>query len=145
MSKVTPEENNQFRHAWMIRPCEIYKDEYNECRYWKSRFHQYFIHGYKIDCSSWEKDFKNCEIWQEKKSEEAYNAIIESEKERRMNRLKGHFGNTIWKKRDKPPENWNSPLPEWMQENYKNSYLEKMKTKEAQETSEMIDKYCVIM
>ncbi|KAF7417811.1 hypothetical protein HZH68_000464 [Vespula germanica] len=73
------------------------------------------------------------------------NAIIESEKERRMNRLKGHFGNTIWKKRDKPPENWNSPLPEWMQENYKNSYLEKMKTKEAQEKSEMIDKYCVIM
>lgn len=57
---------------FQIRPCEIYRDEYNECKYWKSRFHQYFIHGHKVDCSSWQKDFKNCEIWQENKSKDAY-------------------------------------------------------------------------
>ncbi|XP_047358582.1 UPF0545 protein C22orf39 homolog [Vespa velutina] len=144
MSEVTLEEN-RFKYAWMIRPCEIYKDEYSECKYWKSRFHQYFIYGHKIDCSSWKEDFKNCEIWEANKSEDAYNAIVESEKKRRLNRLKGHFGNRIWKKRDKPPEDWNSPLPEWMQENFKNSYLEKMKNKEAQEALEKLDKYCVIM
>lgn len=62
-----------------------------------------------------------------------------------MNRLKGHVGNTIWQRRDEPPEDWNNPLPQWMQENFKDSYLEKIKKKDAQEVSDMLNKYCVIM
>ncbi|KAI4490891.1 hypothetical protein M0804_003835 [Polistes exclamans] len=145
MAKVMAKEENHFKNSWMIRPCEIYYDEYKECKYWKSRFHQYFIHGHKIDCSSWQKDYHYCKMWQENQSEEAYEALITSEKEHRINRLKGHIGNKVWERRDKPPEDWNSPLPEWMEEKFKDSYLEKMKNKEVQKKIESINKYCVIM
>lgn len=53
--------------------------------------------------------------WQDK--------LIESEKQRRMERLYAHYQNDVWEKREKPPENWNTPLPEWMQKEFENSYL----------------------
>lgn len=51
-------------------------------------------------------------------------AIVASETSRRINRLKGHYANDVWKKRVKPPEDWDKPLPEWMQKRNENSYLE---------------------
>lgn len=29
----------------------------------------------------------------------------------------------MWKKRKEPPKDWNKPLPEWLNEQYENSYL----------------------
>lgn len=49
--------------------------------------------------------------------------LVESEKSRRFNRLKGHYQNHTWKKRDLPPSNWNSSLPHWLEEKNKNTYL----------------------
>lgn len=49
--------------------------------------------------------------------------MIASEKKRKLERLKPHYQNKVWKKRDKPPENWNAPLPEWIVEKDKNTYL----------------------
>lgn len=42
---------------------------------------------------------------------------------RRLKRLKGHYKNDVWKKRDNPPENWAAPLPEWLEQKNKNTYL----------------------
>lgn len=42
-------------------------------------------------------------------------AVIESEKNRRNDRLRGHYSNTVWEKRDSPPEDWNKELPEWFE------------------------------
>lgn len=53
----------------------------------------------------------------------AARALIESEKQRRMERFKGHYGNDVWKKREKAPENWNSTLPEAISKDYDISYL----------------------
>lgn len=53
--------------------------------------------------------------------------LIKSEKRRRFKRLKPHFENDIWKKRDKPPENWNAPVPDWMQEKFEKTYLQMRK------------------
>lgn len=43
--------------------------------------------------------------------------MIESEKERRNERLRGHYNNNVWEKRDTPPDDWNKPLPENLQNN----------------------------
>ena len=51
-------------------------------------------------------------------------ALIESEKKRRLERLKSHYQNDIWKKRDKRPDNWDRLLPKRLREANQNSYLE---------------------
>lgn len=37
--------------------------------------------------------------------------------------MEAHFDNTVWTKRDKPPEDWNKPLPDWMEKRNENSFL----------------------
>lgn len=73
-------------------------------------------------------------------------AVIKSEKARRMERLRAHYKNDIWKKRDAPPENWNKPLPEWLVKRDENTYL----AHKAQEIREGKDiepdkSFCAIM
>ncbi|KAI8434732.1 hypothetical protein MSG28_003253 [Choristoneura fumiferana] len=109
---------------WLIRDCDIYKDEYKECTSFRGRFHQYFIFGEALNCNQWKKDYDNCCKWESDKDTKAANAVIESEKARRMERLKAHYKNDIWKKRSSPPPDWDKPLPEWMQKRNENTYLD---------------------
>lgn len=51
--------------TWMVRPCEINKEEYSECTSIKARFHQYFIFGKSVDCLQWKRDFENCVQWRD--------------------------------------------------------------------------------
>lgn len=48
--------------AWLVRPCEWYKDEYKECSSFRGKVHQYFIFGKTLDCSQWKEDYNNCLI-----------------------------------------------------------------------------------
>ncbi|XP_018057048.1 PREDICTED: UPF0545 protein C22orf39 homolog isoform X2 [Atta colombica] len=147
MSEVKKEEKTPLRyHEWMIRPCMIYKDEYDDCSSIKARFHQYFIFGETIDCNQWKIDYRNCYQWEKHKSEEAYDALIKSEKQRRYNRLHAHYQNDVWERRKKPPENWNTPLPEWMQKKFENSYLH-IRNKEMKQNVEVspLDTKCTIL
>ncbi|CAK9796010.1 UPF0545 protein C22orf39 homolog [Anthophora quadrimaculata] len=130
---------------WMIRPCEIYKEEYSDCKSIKARFHQYFIFGKTIDCSQWKADYKNCKQWNNNKSKEAYDKLIDSEKKRRLERLKGHYENNVWQKRDKPPEDWNAPLPEWIEKRRKDSYLYCINEKLKNEQTNDAKSSCTIM
>lgn len=72
--------------------------------------------------------------------------LISSERKRRLDRLRGHYNNDIWQKRDKPPENWNAPLPNWLEEESSKSYLRivSAKLKENQNKKEE-KKFCTIM
>lgn len=49
-----------------------------------------------------------------------------------MERLRAHYRNDVWKKRDGPPPDWDKPLPEWMQKRDENTYLA-IKAKEMRE------------
>lgn len=118
-----------FHFLLQIRPCFLYKDEYSDCTSIKARFHQYFIHGESIDCSQWKTDQKNCQLWEDKRDLIAATDVIKSEERRRLTRLQAHYGNTVWTKRSEPPEQWNAPLPAWLEEKNKNTYLE-LKSKE---------------
>ncbi|XP_060528795.1 UPF0545 protein C22orf39 homolog [Cylas formicarius] len=126
-------ENNRpaecIEDEWLIRNCQVYDEEYSDCTSIKARFHQYFIFGHMINCSQWKRDSINCYKWTEKKDVNAGKELIESEKEKRKDRLLNHVRNNIWKRRKEPPENWNCPLPEYLQKEYENSYLN-VKSKE---------------
>lgn len=56
-------------------------------------------------------------------NKEAATLLIESELSRRAARLKAHYDNDIWTKREQPPSDWNKPLPEFLAERSKTSYL----------------------
>ncbi|KAK1119260.1 hypothetical protein K0M31_013449 [Melipona bicolor] len=139
-----PEEKIQ--DEWLIRPCAAYKEEYTDCTSIKGRFHQYFIYGEILDCKQWKIDYENCNLWTEHKNEKACYELINSEKTRRWNRLKDHYTNDVWEKRDKPPENWNAPLPKWLEERNSNSYL-KIVNEKLKETKDEISNrsFCTIM
>ncbi|CAG9783927.1 unnamed protein product [Diatraea saccharalis] len=131
---------------WMIRDCDTYKDEYKECTSFRGRFHQYFIFGHTIDCNQWKKDYDNCCKWVDDKDINGAEAVINSEKKRRMERLQAHYRNDIWKKRQSPPRDWDTPLPEWMNKRNENTYLA-MKAKEMKEgkLEDSDSSFCSIM
>ncbi|OQV25201.1 hypothetical protein BV898_20133 [Hypsibius exemplaris] len=96
----------------MIRPCELYKEEYRDCTMVRSRFHQLFTTGVKRDCSQWKTDYENCLLWRKNADPEAAKKAIQSESRRVAYRIATVMDNEIWQLRDTPPENWNAPLPE---------------------------------
>ncbi|KAK9512193.1 hypothetical protein O3M35_000663 [Rhynocoris fuscipes] len=106
-----------------VRPCLLYEEEYKDCKSIRSRFHQYFIYGSLSDCTQWKRDYDNCIRWRENNNKNACRELIEVEMSRRIERLKAHRENDVWEKRASPPKSWNKPLPPYMQERMKGSYL----------------------
>lgn len=75
--------------------------------------------------------------------------VIESEKHRRLERLRPHYQNDVWERRTSPPEDWNKPLPEYLQKEYEGTYLN-IKAKEIrgeveESTEENVGSFCSIM
>ncbi|VVC96922.1 UPF0545 protein C22orf39 homolog [Leptidea sinapis] len=136
----------EIEDKWLIRECDIYEDEYDECTSIKARFHQYFVYGETLDCNQWKRDYDNCCKWRDDKDIKAGVALINSEKERRMQRLRAHYRNDVWKKRDTPPDDWAAPLPEWMAKRDENTYLAKkaQEMREGKETAENTSSCCVM-
>lgn len=117
-------DNKILANSWMVRPCEAYKDEHTECTSMKGKFHQYFIHGETLDCSQWVKDYENCMEFRMTKEQAPLAAVIKSEQVRRFQRMAPFFLNDVWKHRKTPPGDWNKPLPEKMQKEYQDTYLD---------------------
>lgn len=104
----------------------MYKGEYRECKSIKGRFNQYFIFGEYLDCTQWANDYNNCQKYSWFNDEEAAKAVIQSELVRRTERLKAHYDNDTWTKRESPPPDWAKPLPGFMAKRNQNTYLEIM-------------------
>ncbi|XP_030764195.1 UPF0545 protein C22orf39 homolog [Sitophilus oryzae] len=120
---------DKIKDEWMIRDCSIYDEEYSDCTSIKARFNQLFIFGKVQDCIQWKKDSDNCYKFCNDNDLTAAAQLIQSEKNRRKERLLSHLKNNVWTKRDGPPKNWDSPLPKRLQEQYEGSYLA-LKSKE---------------
>lgn len=112
-----------------IRDCSVYNEEYKECKSLKSRFNQYFIYGHYLSCDQWRLDYNNCQRYAWREDKEAARELITSELNRRTKRLTAHYDNDVWKKREHPPDDWEKPLPDFMEERNKSSFLE-IKTNE---------------
>ncbi|KAL1452098.1 hypothetical protein WDU94_006410, partial [Cyamophila willieti] len=108
---------------FQIRPCEIYKRELKGCIGFQGRFYQYFVDGELKDCSEWQRDFANCEKWFEENNYKSAEAVILNEEARIQKRMTGHYQNNVWEHRESPPEDWNKPLPDWMEKDNENTYL----------------------
>ncbi|XP_026329803.1 UPF0545 protein C22orf39 homolog isoform X3 [Hyposmocoma kahamanoa] len=131
---------------WLIRDCDLYKDEYKECTSFRGRFHQYFIYGQSLDCNQWKHDYNNCCKWVDDNDLKAAEALVKSERQRRYERLRAHYQNDTWKKRSEPPSDWNKPLPEWLVTRDENTYLAQ-KAKDLKEGKDDVDErsFCSIM
>lgn len=55
-----------------LKPCDMYKEEYSDCKCMRARFNQYFIYGETSDCSQWKVDYENCKLWKSKNDDAAY-------------------------------------------------------------------------
>lgn len=106
-----------------IRDCGVYKDEYKDCKCFRSRFNQYFIFGELLSCEQWREDYNNCQKFSWLDDKEAAKNLIRSELSRKAARFKAHHANDVWTKRDTPPANWSAPLPDFIEERNKNTYL----------------------
>ncbi|CAG0914062.1 unnamed protein product [Notodromas monacha] len=111
------------RLTWMLRPCVAYETEYKQCSEIGGRFHQYFVHGEILNCNQWYHDHLHCVRWTKKEDITALKSLVESEKKRRSDRLKSHYENDVWEKRESPPSDWSSPLPEWMVKKIEKSFI----------------------
>ena len=111
--------------GWMLRECQAYHSELKACESFKGRFYQFYVHGSMSDCESWSENHRDCKLWTNNADTEAASRIIGREQERIKERLKGHYDNNVWEKRDCPPpaEEWSKPLPQYMLDRQENSYL----------------------
>ncbi|BFZ18793.1 hypothetical protein BsWGS_21832 [Bradybaena similaris] len=96
--------------VWLIRPCEIYKEEYKDCKAFLSRLYQHYIDGQKSNCAVWLTDFENCMKFRNNKDLQAAEAVLESERQRRKIRLQNAMANDVWEYRKAPPSEWFAPL-----------------------------------
>ncbi|CAN7984855.1 unnamed protein product, partial [Ixodes hexagonus] len=129
-----------------VRPCEWYLEEYKDCKSIRGRFHQYFIFGSTLDCDNWSKDYTNCLRWRKEKDIEALRSVVDSEAQRKKERLDGSLQNNVWELRSEPPKDWNKPLPEWMNEKLRNTYLESVaKEPSSDATSALTKRSCCIL
>lgn len=124
MGKENTDEKSKDLDLWMIRPCEMYNNEYSECTSISSRLHQMFVHGSTVDCNHWHEDYINCLKWKNDKNIQAAETLVNSEKMKRNNRWKTFYANNVWENRTSPPENWNDPLPDYIAQRRQNSTLE---------------------
>jgi len=130
-SELTPEEIQAGPPlSWIIRGCDNIKSELRECSRVKGRFHQYFIHGYTLDCSQWETDYQNCLLFRQSRDPKYRDLLLASEQQRRNQRLAGHYGVTVWGHRSSPPPDWDRPLSDTLRERQEDSMITKLAREE---------------
>ncbi|XP_005110417.1 UPF0545 protein C22orf39 homolog [Aplysia californica] len=95
---------------WLMRPCEVYKEEHRDCKSFLSRLYQYYIDGSWSDCSQWLTDYNNCMRFRKSKDMEALESLIASERQRRKERIQNAKANDVWEYRTSPPPEWSAPL-----------------------------------
>ena len=117
-------------NSWMLRECSVYKDEYKGCSGIKGKLHSYYVTGKVDQCEDWKQNYADCKLWVDKSDTEAAKRIIDREHKRIYERLKGHCENDVWETRspaERPPEDWNKPLPEHLADMADDSYLKQYK------------------
>lgn len=110
--------------------CEHYEYEYNSCKNLKSKIYDYYrgdtpahpceyYQNLLVDCLKYKRDPRtNFESLVRLKKYE--NELVE----KRNESIKQ---NDVWTLRERPPSDWNAPLPDWCMENLKQTYWYKSK------------------
>lgn len=100
---------------FLVRPCERYQELLKSCKSLRGRLHQYYVYGELFDCGENKKNFEDCLFYRKTKDPSALKGIIEWEKAMIDKRMKATLCNPVWEPREKPPEDFQAPLPEFIQ------------------------------
>lgn len=108
-----------------LLPCDHFEHEFKDCSNLKGKLLQYY-RGEKpeYECKFYQNLFVDC-LKYEREPEKNLDSLIRLRnyenglvKKRKDSLLK----NDVWKLRKEPPSDWNAPLPDWAEENLKESY-----------------------
>ncbi|XP_064613490.1 synaptic plasticity regulator PANTS-like [Liolophura sinensis] len=140
---VTGEDKSEY--IWLIRPCEMYYEEYADCSSLRGKFYHHYHYGHQVDCSKWKEDHKNCIRYRENPSPEIAMKIVENELERQQKRLENARGNDVWTYRKSPPKEWTRPLPEWTESRSDSLFAKVEAAKDQSITLSSPQSACVIL
>lgn len=102
------------KDSLLVRPCERYIQMYKSCKSIRGRIHQYYVYGELLDCSHHSANYQACLKFRKTKDFDDLKGVIEWEKNMMETRLQAERQNNTWTLRDKPPEDFNTPLPEFL-------------------------------
>ena len=108
-----------------LLPCDHYEYEFKQCSSFKGKFLQYY-RGEKpeYECRFYQDLFVDC-LKYEREPEKNLDSLIRLrnyENELVNKRKDSTLKNDVWKFRKEPPSDWNAPLPDWAEENIKDSF-----------------------
>jgi hypothetical protein len=85
-------------------------------------------------------DFEDCMKWRKERDYESLENVVNSERERLMERTRASLSNDVWRYRSQPPSDWKKPLPDFMEERRRMSSLfafQEQKDREEQRNQEL--------
>ena len=102
--------------------CDHYQYELARCGTIRTRITDYYSGSdTQQDCSKYEDLFASCLDWYRSGSQAAFKKLYDYESKLVEERKKASEANDVWEKRTAPPEDWNSPLPDWCVERLKDT------------------------
>jgi len=123
-------ESDGLKDEWIISPCDSYNSDYNDCLKTTSRIQQYYRLGEQVNCEFYKFLFEKCQKSRNHGDKSSLKDLVEYERFLVDDRKKNTEANDVWAKRDKPPHDWNAPLPDWCKERLqKTTWYESSKQK----------------
>ena len=107
--------------ARLVRPCHRYKEMYKSCRSFRGRLHQYYVYGELFDCNKHKENYDACMNYRETKDFSILEKVIQWERDLIETRVNAEKQNQTWEFRTQPPDDFNSPLPEFLARRQANS------------------------
>lgn len=98
----------------LVRPCERYNELYKDCRYIRSRIHQYYVYGEFLDCNQHESNYRACIDYRNTRDPEKLEPVIGWERNLIQTRMNTVTQNKAWELRETPPAEFNAQLPDFI-------------------------------
>lgn len=115
----------------LLLPCDHYDFEFNSCKSLKTKVYNYYRgETNEHECDYYKNLFLDCTMY-EREPAKNFNSLLRLkayENELVKKRIEDNKNNDVWTMREVPPSDWNSPLPDWCNEQLKNSYWYKNKS-----------------
>lgn len=106
-----------------LLPCDHYEYEFKNCTSFTGRLYNYY-RGENQECQPYQDLFVDC-LKYKRDPEKNFDLLLKLKKyenELVQKRVESVVKNDVWQLRQKPPSDWNSPLPDWCIERLKDTY-----------------------
>ncbi|RNA03356.1 hypothetical protein BpHYR1_004788 [Brachionus plicatilis] len=125
MSNLKIADNPKSFDRLNLLPCDHYEYEFKQCSSLRGKFLQYY-RGEEPDheCKFYQDLFVDCLKYEREPANNLASLLKLKNYEQELvkKRKESLAKNDVWKLRKEPPSDWNAALPEWAEENIKDSY-----------------------